>query len=230
MKQMGFQANAGETNPDGKGATWVNQECKAQFYIEDVTDFTATPEPYYEVKGRVISTDTPEMLEREHKERFYVKSAGGQGRFIELACATGIYDKNTWRKAKEAGASIEFDEKEMVARCFCGKISIKPNKDNPEKHYANLDFNIWGCGDEDAFDIPLDEEYVNSNPNGLVRKDGTLFKRTAAPVPKAKDGNGGTPPAGNGAKPKQPAPTNSPAKTAQRQTAAASAATTGDLW
>jgi hypothetical protein len=209
---MGLQIPLDETNPEGGGKKWIDEECDVQFMVNDYTDRSADEKPRLEFKLVVVSATKPAQIGREMTEEFYLTQKA-LGRLLELACALGLYNKQQWKADKEAGVNPDIEFGEAIGRCFCARVRLKPGTKNPEAKFAEIGFDIWACGDEDAFHIPLDAEYVGSMPNGLIRKDGTLFKRTAAPMPRPKPGIAGS----NGA-PKTPV---APVQTRPAGTAAA---------
>lgn len=179
----------GDTNPDGKPGNYFSEKCSIMASIDNVdSSFVESNEPRIEVKFRAESSDVEGQVGKERVERFNLTSKA-YGRFLELCCACGLYSKPRWRQDIESGNDPEIDEQQLVGRYFCTDIKMVPDKNNPERSWPDIGFNIFGLGDEAADHIPLDADIVREYfANGLPTKEGTLRSLKDRPIGgKAKD-------------------------------------------
>lgn len=214
-------AKFGTSEYKGGGGDWIDRPCICHFVIDEVNeDFLGSDKPRYEIEFRVVASTEPEMVGKFlHKDKggaFHV-SEKAIGRLFELACATGVLNRDYLKKQVEAKEDVEFEPKDMEGLQFIAPVAMRPGKDDPSKHYANLGgekgFTFYAVGDEECDTLPKDEHTLSY----ARRQDGALPTRNSdfrKPGTKKAPANGA---AANGTR-KAPPPAGRTTQTAKRET------------
>lgn len=124
---------------------WEITDCKAEALGKDdktAIVIVAKPISIVQVLDDNYKTeeDKSKLLEKEHREAFFIKDADDVGRFKAFCVDTGQVDMPTKEEAKASGVRIPVSQlmEAIKGVRFPGKIEHRPRKDDPDKVNANL--------------------------------------------------------------------------------------------
>lgn len=149
---MAIQVNTADTNPESSGGgKYINEKCDCHFSIKDVRVISSARKntPGVEVTVKAESSTVPSQIGREHTERFYL-SGKGVDRFLQFACATGLYSLVRWDEDRQAGRNADFDEQMLLGRQFCAPVEMLPFTEEDERRCQERLAECQAAGDADG--------------------------------------------------------------------------------
>lgn len=235
-----------DTNPNG--GTGFSENSKCHLVIEGVEDKIADQGfPHVAVTFLCVASTVESQVGKKRTEQFSFKppQPGKKppvNRFLELACALGVYSKPQWNLDVEAKRDPNFELESMIGRSCCAPVTIKKfdekywtdqlklgqstgdtkKIEKAEKQLAerpefpsvggDYGYTFWALGDADSDQVPLDPDWL-THFNDPARGDLAGTLPTKQGTYRRR-GDKGTPPAGSTA-PSNPAPVTPPAGNTQ---------------
>ena len=182
------------TDPEKQGGTWINAEGFFHFGIEGAKDQSGDQKPKLSFELVVLASSAEGQAGKKHVEEFNLlggdeqKTAACFNRLLKFACAIGLYSEVQWKEDTANGVEFDFDIESAIGRQFCTKVTLKPGTKNPNQKFANIGFDFWAVGDEEADGTPKNSEWVTVVADeqgrlptraGGMRKPGTLSANKA---------------------------------------------------
>lgn len=126
-------------------ALWEVKDCKKEVMgKDDKVAIVVVAKPYeiHQVLDEAYKTpeDQAKLLEKEHREAFFIKEREDVGRFKAFCVDTGQIEFPSKEDAQKSGTKITLDQLIDATKGlrFPGKIEHRPRKDDPSKVNANL--------------------------------------------------------------------------------------------
>lgn len=196
------------TDPDRKGGIYLDQEGDFHFSIEGARDNSADANPTVEFDLVVQGAVNPDCIHRKMTEKFYLvgqtpeKTTAAINRFTKFLCAVGLYSEAQWKADREAQVELDVDVETAIGRQLCARVRVSEGK-KPGQKFANLGYDLWAVGDQEADSIPKNREWIEA-----IEDNGKLPTRAGGwRVP-------GAAPAGGGAAPLVTQPARTPPRKA----------------